>query len=67
VRVPKVYWTYTTARVLTLENVFAIKITDYQTLTQAKISRADVAALLLDTYLQQIFEDGFFHRRPTPW
>jgi len=66
VRVPKVYWTYTTARVLTLENVFAIKITDYQTLTQAKISRADVAALLLDTYLQQIFEDGFFHADPHP-
>jgi len=66
VRVPKVHWTYTTARVLTLENVFAIKITDYEAITQAKISRAEVASLLLDTYLQQIFEDGFFHADPHP-
>jgi len=66
VRVPKVYWTHTTVRVLTLENVFAIKITDYDAITQANINRQEVASLLLDTYLQQIFEDGFFHADPHP-
>lgn len=66
VRVPKVYWTHTTIRVLTLENVYAIKIADYNAITQANISRTEVASLLLDTYLQQIFEDGFFHADPHP-
>ena len=66
VRVPKVHWTHTTRRVLTLENVFAIKITDYQAIKDAGVSRQAVASRLLDTYLKQIFEDGFFHADPHP-
>lgn len=66
VRVPKIIWTHTTRRVITLENVLAIKITDYQGITDAGISRAEVASRLLDTYLKQIFEDGFFHADPHP-
>ena len=66
VRVPKVYWTFSTVRVLTLENVYAIKITDYEAITQSDVDRSQVASLLLDTYLQQIFEDGFFHADPHP-
>jgi len=66
VRVPRVVWTHTTRRVLTLEDVGAIKITDYDAITAAGIDRADVANRLLDTYLKQIFEDGFFHADPHP-
>lgn len=66
VRVPRVVWTHTTKRVLTLENVLAIKITDYDAITTAGIDRAEVASRLLDTYLKQIFEDGFFHADPHP-
>jgi len=66
VRVPLVYWTHTTRRVLTLENVLAIKITDYPAISAAGVSRAAVASRLLDTYLKQIFEDGFFHADPHP-
>lgn len=66
VRVPHVCWTHTTRRVLTLENVLAIKITDYEEISAAGVSRAEVAARLLDTYLKQIFEDGFFHADPHP-
>jgi len=55
-----------TKRVLTLENVLAIKITDYESITAAGISRAEVAQRLFETYLQQIFEDGFFHADPHP-
>lgn len=66
VRVPRVYWTHTTRRVLTLENVMAIKITDYQEISEAGIDRAEVASRLIDTYLQQIFTDSFFHADPHP-
>jgi predicted unusual protein kinase regulating ubiquinone biosynthesis (AarF/ABC1/UbiB family) len=66
VRVPEVIWSHTTPSVLTLENVWAIKITDYPAITAAGIDRAAVASRLLNTYLQQIFEDGFFHADPHP-
>ncbi len=66
VRVPYVVWTHTTRRVLTLEDVYAIKITDYDAIAAAGVDRAEVARRLLGTYLQQIFEDGFFHADPHP-
>lgn len=66
VSVPKVIWSHTTRRVLTLQNVWAIKISDYEAMTAAGISRSEVASRLLDTYLKQIFEDGFFHADPHP-
>lgn len=66
VRVPHVIWSHTTKRVLTLEDVGGIKITDYAAIEAAGIDRAEVAKRLLDTYLKQIFEDGFFHADPHP-
>ncbi len=66
VHVPRVVWSLTTKRVLTLENVLAIKITDYEAITAAGIDRKEVASVLLDTYLKQIFEDQFFHADPHP-
>ncbi|HRK88859.1 MAG TPA: AarF/UbiB family protein [Anaerolineales bacterium] len=66
VHVPRVIWNRTTHRVLTLEDVTSIKITDCEAITEAGISRAAVAERLLATYLKQIFEDGFFHADPHP-
>lgn len=64
--VPRVVANLTTRRVLTLENVYSIKITDYEEITRSGIDRGAVARKLLDTYLEQIFEDGFFHADPHP-
>jgi predicted unusual protein kinase regulating ubiquinone biosynthesis (AarF/ABC1/UbiB family) len=64
--VPRVFWSHTTRRVLTLEEIEAIKITDYARIEAAGISRAAVATRLFDTYLKQIFEDRFFHADPHP-
>jgi len=66
VHVPRVVWGRTSRRVLTLEDVTAIKITDYESITAAGINREEVARRLLGTYLKQIFEDGFFHADPHP-
>lgn len=66
VNVPRVVRSLSTLRVLTLEDVFAIKITDYDAITAAGIDRGEVARKLLDVYLEQIFEDGFFHADPHP-
>jgi predicted unusual protein kinase regulating ubiquinone biosynthesis (AarF/ABC1/UbiB family) len=66
VHVPRIVKNISSLRVLTLEDVFAIKITDYAAITAAGIERGDVANKLLDTYLKQIFEDGFVHADPHP-
>lgn len=66
VRVPAAYAEQTTARVLTLEDVYFIKITDYAAIEAAGVDRAAVARRLFDTYLHQIFEAGFFHADPHP-
>jgi predicted unusual protein kinase regulating ubiquinone biosynthesis (AarF/ABC1/UbiB family) len=64
--IAKVYWDYTTGRVLTLENVASIKITDYDAIEAAGISRAQVARRLYDTYLKQVFVTNFVHADPHP-
>ena len=66
IHAPRVLWDLSTRRVLTLENVAAIKLGDYEAITAAGIDRAVVAKALLDAYMQQILEDGFFHADPHP-
>jgi predicted unusual protein kinase regulating ubiquinone biosynthesis (AarF/ABC1/UbiB family) len=66
VRVPEVVWSHTTKRVLTLEDVYAIKITDYEDIDAAGIDRSQVADRVFDAYMRQIFEHGFFHADPHP-
>lgn len=64
--IAKVYWETTSRRVLTLENVAGIKVTDFEAIEAAGISRAEVARRLYDTYLQQIFVNHFVHADPHP-
>jgi predicted unusual protein kinase regulating ubiquinone biosynthesis (AarF/ABC1/UbiB family) len=66
VRVPQVFDAQTRREVLTLEDVYAIKITDYAAIEAAGISLADVAQRLFTVYMRQIFEAGFFHADPHP-
>ena len=62
--IPAPYWTHTTRRVLTLEEVGNIKIVDFEGIDAAGISRPAVALRLFRAYLQQVFYDGFFHADP---
>jgi predicted unusual protein kinase regulating ubiquinone biosynthesis (AarF/ABC1/UbiB family) len=64
--VPRVYWDYTTPRVLTMENVAAIKVTDTAALDAAGIDRARVARRLYRAYLRQVFVTNFVHADPHP-
>jgi predicted unusual protein kinase regulating ubiquinone biosynthesis (AarF/ABC1/UbiB family) len=64
--IPNVYWQYTTRRVLTLEDVSNIKITDLEGIEAAGISRAQVARRLYVAYLEQIFVHNFVHADPHP-
>jgi predicted unusual protein kinase regulating ubiquinone biosynthesis (AarF/ABC1/UbiB family) len=64
--VPAVYLDYTTALVLTLEDVTSIKLNDYAAIEQAGVDRREVASRLLACYLHQIFDMRFFHADPHP-
>ncbi|NJL94510.1 MAG: AarF/ABC1/UbiB kinase family protein, partial [Anaerolineae bacterium] len=66
VAIPHVYRDYSTRRVLVMEDVQTIKITDYSALEAAGIRRDEVARRLLDTYLTQVFVERFFHADPHP-
>ena len=64
--VPEIYWEHTTKRVLVMEFVDGIKITDLDAMDTAGIDRQEVARLLTDSYFKQIFSHGFFHADPHP-
>ncbi len=64
--IPKIYWDYTTRRVLTMEYLEGIKVTDHQLMEQNGIGRQSIAAKLLQTYVKQILIDGFYHADPHP-
>jgi predicted unusual protein kinase regulating ubiquinone biosynthesis (AarF/ABC1/UbiB family) len=66
VYIPTIYPEHSTDRVLTIEDVSSIKITDYAALEAAGINRKDVAERLMDTYLRQVFELFTFHADPHP-
>ena len=66
VAVPGVVWERTSRRVLTLEDVTAIKITDANGLRSAGIDPAEVAPVFASVMFDQLFTNGFFHADPHP-
>jgi predicted unusual protein kinase regulating ubiquinone biosynthesis (AarF/ABC1/UbiB family) len=56
----------TTRRVLVMERIGGVKISDLQTLDSLGVSRQEIAARLSNVYLKQFFVDGMFHADPHP-
>ena len=66
VHIPRVFWKLSTDRVLTMEEVDGIKISDYPALEAAGLDRKIIAVNGARAILKQIFIDGFFHGDPHP-
>jgi len=66
IRVPKIYWSHTNTRVLTLDFIRGTKVVDLEGLRANRISPVKVNRMLIRTYLKQLLEDGFFHADPHP-
>lgn len=64
--IPQIVWEYTQTRVLTMEYMRGIKITNYDQIEAAGINRKQLAAHLLSIYVRQILIDGFYHADPHP-
>jgi predicted unusual protein kinase regulating ubiquinone biosynthesis (AarF/ABC1/UbiB family) len=64
--IPRVYWEYTTKKVLTLEYVEGEKITDFARRHPGRDEKKEIANILSEVYCQQFFVDKFFHGDPHP-
>lgn len=66
IRVPRVRWDRTARRVITLEYIDGIKISDTAALEAAGIDANEVALIMTEAYCEQILVHGFFHADPHP-
>jgi ubiquinone biosynthesis protein len=64
--VPRIYWDFTTRRIIIQERVHGIKIDDIDALDQAGYDRHRLASYAADFLLKEVLEDGFFHADPHP-
>ena len=66
VYVPKIYWDYTTQRILTMEHVGGAKLTDKGGLARMGVERQEVARVLTRSVVRQALVHGYFHADPHP-
>ena len=66
VSVPDFYKEYTTDRVLVMEYVDGIELTDRNTLINKGYDCDEIGKKLANNFIKQIMEDGFFHADPHP-
>lgn len=66
VKVPDIYWHYTSTRVLTLEWINGFKLTDTQSIREAGLETDELIQVAVQAGLQQLLEHGFFHADPHP-
>jgi ubiquinone biosynthesis protein len=64
--VPEVYWDYGTRRVMVLERISGIKISDIAALDAAGYDRHRIATHAASFIIKMVIEDGFFHADPHP-
>ncbi len=64
--IPAVYPDYSSSRLLTMEYVDGIKLSQIMNEVVAGVDRKEIAARGAELVLKQIFIDGFFHADPHP-
>jgi ubiquinone biosynthesis protein len=64
--IPSVYWEYTTRRVIVMEEIQGIKLTELDRIRAEGYDLPAIAEIGTNFYLKQVFEDGFFHADPHP-
>ncbi|EKQ70972.1 putative unusual protein kinase [Leptolyngbyaceae cyanobacterium JSC-12] len=66
VKVPAIYWRYSSHRVLTLEWIHGYKLTDTDRIREAGLASDELIEIGVTSGLQQLLEHGFFHADPHP-
>ena len=66
VKVPSIYWKYSSQHVLTLEWIHGCKLTDTQTIAEQGMDSDALIRIGVTSGLRQLLEFGFFHADPHP-
>ncbi len=66
VLIPKIYWRYSTTKILTMEYLPGIKVDDRQTLEACGLDVKKINQIGISCYLKQLLLDGFFQADPHP-
>ena len=61
IKVPKIYWNYTSKKILTLDKIQAISIREIDKLKQSSVDLKKLSRNLIQLFLKQAVRDGFFH------
>jgi len=64
--IPRVFWEFTTRKMITMERIEGIKITDFARMKEYGIERADICKKGGDIVFTMVFDHGFFHADPHP-
>jgi ubiquinone biosynthesis protein len=65
-RVPRIHWEFTSQRVLVMERIRGIKISDLEALDAAGYDRHRISVRAAQMVVKEVLEDGFFHADPHP-
>ncbi len=66
VKVPKIYWEYSSRRLLVMEFIEGVRIDNIEAIRAFGLNPRKIAETGFFAYMKQIFEDGFFHGDPHP-
>lgn len=66
IRVPKIYWDYTTRKILTMEMVHGIKVNQVEQLKEEGYNLPLIAERIAHSLFTQVLDYGFFHGDPHP-
>ncbi len=66
IKVPAIYWRYTSRNVLTLEWISGIKLTDLEGIRRAGLEPDDIIKICVNAGMRQLLEFGLFHADPHP-
>lgn len=66
IHIPWIYWDYTTERVLVMEYLDGIKISNIETLDDYGYDREKIASNAARMIIKEVLKDGYFHADPHP-
>jgi len=64
INAPRIYWEWTTPKVLVMEYIEGIPIDDVSRMRHAGVDLPQLAQSLLHAFFEQVFRFGFFHADP---
>lgn len=66
VLVPEIYWEYTSTKVLTMDWVDGIKLSEQEAIERQGLKLLNLVDIAIQCNLRQLLEHGFFHADPHP-